>query len=37
MCDVLDSLEAGTTEAVIAEVKAKVLEVCAAHPVYSRA
>jgi glycine hydroxymethyltransferase len=37
MCDVLDSLEAGTTETVIAEVKAKVLEVCAAHPVYSRA
>jgi glycine hydroxymethyltransferase len=34
MCDVLESLEAGTTESVIAEVKAKVLQVCAAHPVY---
>ncbi len=36
MCDVLDSLETDTTEQVIAEVKAKVLEVCAAHPVYRR-
>ena len=34
MCDVLESLEAGTAESVIAEVKAKVLQVCAAHPVY---
>jgi glycine hydroxymethyltransferase len=35
MCDVLDSLEAGNSAAVIAEVKAKVLKVCAAHPVYA--
>ncbi len=34
MCDLLESLEAGTTESVIAEVKAKVLKVCATHPVY---
>ncbi len=34
MCDVLESLEGGTAESVIAEVKAKVLQVCAAHPVY---
>jgi glycine hydroxymethyltransferase len=34
MCDVLDSLESGTSEQVIAEVKAKVLEVCARFPVY---
>ena len=34
MCDVLDSLENGTSETVIAEVKAKVLAICAQHPVY---
>ena len=34
MCDVLDSLENGTSEAVILEVKAKVLELCAKFPVY---
>lgn len=34
MCDVLASLEDGTSEKVIAEVKAKVLEVCAKFPVY---
>ncbi len=34
MCDVLASLEAGDSEAVIAGVKRKVLEVCARFPVY---
>jgi glycine hydroxymethyltransferase len=34
MCDVLDSLENGTSETVIPAVKAKVLEVCARFPVY---
>lgn len=34
MCDVLASLEDGTSEAVIEEVKAKVLAVCAKFPVY---
>lgn len=34
MCDVLDSLENGTSEQVIPEVKAKVLEICARFPVY---
>ena len=34
MCDVLESLENGTSEEVIAAVKVKVLAVCAAHPVY---
>ncbi len=34
MCDVLDSLEEGTSEQVIPEVKAKVLELCARFPVY---
>jgi len=34
MCDVLDSLENGTSEAVIPAVKAKVLEVCSRFPVY---
>ena len=34
ICDVLDSLENGTSEQVIPEVKAKVLEICAKHPVY---
>ena len=35
MCDVLDALENGNSEAVIAEVKAKVLDICARFPVYS--
>ncbi len=34
MVDVLESLENGTSETVIPEVKAKVLEVCAKFPVY---
>ncbi|WP_028875711.1 serine hydroxymethyltransferase [Teredinibacter turnerae] len=34
MCDVLESLEAGNSEAVIADVKAKVLDVCGKFPVY---
>ncbi|MFT5483298.1 MAG: glycine hydroxymethyltransferase [Halieaceae bacterium] len=34
MCDVLDSLENGTSEQVIAEVKVKVLEICSRFPVY---
>jgi len=34
MCDVLDSLENGNSEQVIAAVKVKVLEVCARFPVY---
>jgi glycine hydroxymethyltransferase len=34
MCDVLESLENGTSEQVIAGVKAKVLEICARFPVY---
>jgi glycine hydroxymethyltransferase len=34
MCDVLDSLENGTSETVIPAVKAKVLEVCSRFPVY---
>ncbi|WP_339900371.1 serine hydroxymethyltransferase [uncultured Gilvimarinus sp.] len=34
MCDVLDGLENGNAEAVIAEVKQKVLDVCAKFPVY---
>jgi glycine hydroxymethyltransferase len=34
MCDVLDSLENGNSEEVIADVKAKVLNVCAQFPVY---
>ena len=35
MCDVLESLEKGTSENVIAEVKGKVLAVCKKYPVYS--
>lgn len=35
MCDVLDALEAGNADAVIAEVKGKVLEICKQFPVYS--
>jgi glycine hydroxymethyltransferase len=34
MCDVLESLEAGNADAVIAETKQKVLEICARFPVY---
>ena len=34
MCDVLESLENGTSEAVIAAVKADVLEICQRFPVY---
>jgi glycine hydroxymethyltransferase len=37
MCDVLDSLEAGNSEQVIADVRQKVLEVCARFPVYGAA
>ena len=35
MCDVLESLETGNSEQVIAAVKAKVLEICGRFPVYS--
>ena len=35
MCDVLESLENGNSEQVIAEVKAKVLEICKKFPVYA--
>lgn len=35
MCDVLESLENGNSEAVIAEVKQKVLAICAQYPVYA--
>ncbi|MYM64298.1 serine hydroxymethyltransferase [Pseudomaricurvus sp. HS19] len=35
MCDVLESLENGNSEQVIAEVKAKVLELCKRFPVYA--
>jgi glycine hydroxymethyltransferase len=34
MCDILDSLESGNSEQVIAEVKAKVLDICKRFPVY---
>ncbi len=34
MCDVLEAIENGTSEQLIAEVKAKVLEICARFPVY---
>ncbi|MDF1830976.1 MAG: serine hydroxymethyltransferase [Porticoccaceae bacterium] len=34
MCDVLASLENGTSEQVIGEVKARVLAICKRHPVY---
>jgi len=37
MCDVLESLENGTADQTIAEVKAKVLEICARFPVYGGA
>lgn len=35
ICDVLDSLESGNSEQVIADVKQKVLDVCARFPVYA--
>ena len=35
MCDILDSLESGNSEQVIAEVKTKVLDICKRFPVYS--
>lgn len=34
MCDVLESLENGTSEQVISDVKVKVLEICGRFPVY---
>jgi glycine hydroxymethyltransferase len=34
MCDILDSLESGNSEQVIAEVKTKVLDICKRFPVY---
>ena len=34
ICDVLESLENGTSEQVVVEVKAKVLDLCAKYPVY---
>ena len=34
MCDILDSLEQGTSEQVIPQIKAKVLDICARFPVY---
>ena len=34
MCDVLESLENGTSEQVIADVKARVLDICKRFPVY---
>ena len=36
MCDVLESLEAGTVETVIADVRERVLDICARFPVYRR-
>jgi glycine hydroxymethyltransferase len=35
ICDVLASLESGNSETVIADVKGKVLEICARFPVYA--
>ena len=37
MCDVLESLENGSSEQVIAEVKQKVLDICGRFPVYGGA
>lgn len=37
ICDVLDALEKGDVESTIAEVKQKVLEICAQFPVYKKA
>ncbi len=36
MCDVLESLESGNSETVIADVKGKVLDICGKFPVYSK-
>lgn len=36
MCDVLDGLESGNADAVIEEVKTKVLEICSRFPVYGK-
>lgn len=36
MCDILDALEAGNADAVIDDVKGKVLDVCGKFPVYGR-
>jgi glycine hydroxymethyltransferase len=35
MCDVLDALEAGDAESVVADVKGKVLDICKRFPVYA--
>ena len=35
MCDVLESMENGSAEQTIADVKAKVLDICARFPVYT--
>ena len=35
MCDVLESLENGTSESVIEDVKSKVLAICSKYPVYA--
>jgi glycine hydroxymethyltransferase len=35
MCDILDGLEQGNAEQIIAEVKAKVLDICQRFPVYN--
>ncbi|WP_226642553.1 serine hydroxymethyltransferase [Microbulbifer variabilis] len=37
ICDILDALEGGDVEATIADVKQKVLEICAQFPVYKKA
>jgi glycine hydroxymethyltransferase len=34
MCDILDALEEGSSQQVIADVKAKVLDICQRYPVY---
>jgi glycine hydroxymethyltransferase len=34
MCDILDALEDGNAQQVIAEVKEKVLDICQRYPVY---
>ncbi len=36
MCDVLESLESGTVETTIADVRGRVLDICARFPVYRR-
>jgi glycine hydroxymethyltransferase len=35
MCDILDGLEQGNSEQIIAEVKAKVIDICQRFPVYN--